>query len=142
MRTKLLKISVLTAALIFLFTSASWADDRKNRHHNHGQNKQIRNGYDRNAQLHRPSHANHSLRKHDHGRYKKYHVYHQPAHHTKRHYYKHHYKNHRPGAGHHRYHKKAIRKHQHRRKSPVKVFYIGSVFEPGWSVIVKTKSRW
>jgi hypothetical protein len=36
-----------------------------------------------------------------------------------------------------------IRKHYHKHKPSYNVFiYRGSIFEPGWSVTIKTKSRW
>ena len=41
MRTKLLKISMMITALIFLFTGASWAEGGKNRQRNNGPEKRI-----------------------------------------------------------------------------------------------------
>jgi hypothetical protein len=40
MKAKRLKMSVITAAVIFLFAGASWAVDGKNRHH-----KQVGKGH-------------------------------------------------------------------------------------------------
>ena len=42
MKTKLLKMSMLAAVLIFVFTGASWADGRKNRHQSYAPEKRIR----------------------------------------------------------------------------------------------------
>ena len=41
MKTKLLKISMMITALIFLFTGASWAEGGKNRQRNKGPEKRI-----------------------------------------------------------------------------------------------------
>lgn len=137
MKKKLMKISMFTAVLIFLFTGVSWADSRKNRVHNNGRHKHYKTD-----KYHHHAHSNLRLNKHHHGRYRDYHDYHHPKHRARHHYYKRHHKHHRLIAKHHRYHHKKIRENRHKHRRSYNVFSLGSVLEPGWTVIIKTKSRW
>jgi hypothetical protein len=68
--------------------------------------------------------------------------YRRPAHFAKPEYHEYHYKNYRPEAVDHRGHRKKIVKHQPNHRPSFKIFSIGSLFKPEWSLIIKTKSRW
>jgi len=58
MKTNLLKIFIVTTALIFTFTSASWADSRKNRNYNNIPGKHIQKKHYPAANYHQPAHYN------------------------------------------------------------------------------------
>ncbi len=143
MKAKLLKMSVMTTAIIFLFAGASWADGGKYRHHKQVGYKHIRTEHDRSDGYHKPSH--YSSRRHEHSRrhYKKQYDRHPPAHRAERHAFKHRQKYHRPVHKHDRCRHKVVHKHYHKHKPFYNVFsFRAPVFEPGWSVTFKTKSRW
>ncbi|MBW2439650.1 MAG: hypothetical protein JRH12_04190 [Deltaproteobacteria bacterium] len=53
MKTRLLKIGLLIAGLMFVFTAASWADSRKDRYRKHGPEKGIHAKYNDNGSYHR-----------------------------------------------------------------------------------------
>lgn len=137
MKKKLLKISMLTAGLIFLFTGASWADGRKNRVHSNGRHKHYKT-----AKYHDHGHRIPKLNKHRNDRYGDYHDSHHRKHRDRNHYYKRHHKHQRLMAKHHRYQHKKIRRHHSKHRPSYNVFSLGSVLDPGWTVIIKTKSRW
>ncbi len=154
MKTKLLKISVITTTVIFLFAGASWAGGAKNRHHRQGRDNQIRTKHDRSHGYQEPSHFNYR-RNGQH--YKKHYNRHRAVHRAQRHAFKHHqkyhraarhalkhrHKYHRPVHRHDHYRRQVIHKHYRKHKSSYNVFsYRASVFEPGWSITIKTKSRW
>ncbi len=140
MKVKLLKISVMTAAIIFLFSGASWADGAKNRHHRQGRDNQIRTTHDRSRGYQEPSHFSYrGNRQH----YKKHYNRHRAVHRAQRHAFKHRHKYHRPVHRQDRYRHKVINKHYHKHKRSYNVFsFWAPAFEPGWSVTFKTKSRW
>jgi len=142
MKSKLLKISMLTAVLIFVFTGASWADSRKNRHHYNVQNKHYKAAKYRN-----PAHYNHGWNKHHRRHYRKNHNRHQQVHRARRHAYKHRHNYHGPVPRPHRYHHKPVYKHHHYRHyehdHSYNEFSIGVlIFEPGFGFSIATKRRW
>ena len=143
MKAMLLKMSVMTIMVIFLFAGASWADDAKNRHHKIVRNKHIRTEPDRSDRYREPSH--HSRRGYEHPRrhYVKRYVRHPAVHKAKKNAFKHGRKYHRPVHKHDHYRHKVIRKHYHKHKPSYNVFsFRVPAFEPGWSVTFKTKNRW
>jgi len=134
MKAKLLKISVMTAAIIFLFAGASWADGGKIRHPKQVRNKHFRSKYNGSNGYQKPPHNNRSRYEYPRRHYQKHYDRHLAAHRVERQAFKHHQKYHRP-----------VRKHDHYhiRKPSYNVFsFRAPVFEPGWSVTFKTKSRW
>ena len=168
MKTKRLKTSVVTIVVIFLFAGASWADGAKNRHHGQVRKNHIRTTHDRSHGYQKPSDFNHRryarfYQKHyDRHRaahkaerrafkhHQKYHraerhafKHHQKYHRAERHAFKHRHKYNRSVHGRDHYRHKVICKHYHKHKPSYNVFSYGtSVFEPGWSISIKTKSRW
>lgn len=74
MKKTVLKISMLIAGLIFVFTSASWADNGKYRHRKYVPEKRIHGKYHGGSSYHRPVHH-----KHKNHYYKKHHNRHRPA---------------------------------------------------------------
>ena len=143
MKAKLLKMSVITTMAIFLFAGASWADGAKNRHHKQVRNKQIRTEHDRSDRYQEASH--HSRRWYEHPRrqYKKQYDRHPAAHRAEIHAFQHRQKYHRPVQNYDRYRPKVIYKHYHKRKPSYNGFSSKApVFGSGWSVSIKSKSRW
>jgi hypothetical protein len=118
MKANLLKMSVITTMVIFLFAGASWADGAENRHHKQARNKHIRTEHHRSDGYLGPSHYS-------------------------RRWYELPQKYHRPARKHDRYRHQVICKHYHKHKPSYNLFsYRVQVFEPGWFVGIKTKSRW
>jgi hypothetical protein len=143
MKAKLLKMSVITTMVIFLFAGASWADGAKDRHHKQVRNKHIRTEHDRRDECREPSHYSRRWYEHSRRDYKKHYDRHPAAYRAERHAFKHHQKYHRPVYNYDRYRHKVIRKHYHKRKPSYNGFsFRAPVFEPGWSVSIKSKSRW
>ena len=143
MKAKLLKISVMTAAIIFLFAGASWADGGKNRHHKQVRKKHFRSNYNGSHGYQKPSHNNRSRFEHPRRDYQKHYNRHRAVHRAERYAFKHCQKYHRPVHRQDRYRHKVINKHYHKHKRSYNVFsFRAPVFEPGWSVTFKTKSRW
>ena len=143
MKAKLLKISVITTMVIFLFAGASWADGGKNRHHKQVGNEHIRTEHDRVDGYREPFHYNREWYEYSRRHYQKQYDRHLAAHRAERHAFNHRHRYYRPVHKHDHYRPKVIRKHYHRHKPSYNVFsYRGSIFEPGWSVIIKSKSRW
>jgi hypothetical protein len=143
MKAKLLKISVMTIMVIFLFAGASWADSAKNRHHKHVRNKHIRTEHDKSDRYREPSHNSRRGYEHPRRQYKKHYVRHPAAHRAERHAFNHDRRYHRPVHKHDPHRRKVIRKHYHKRKPSYNVFsFRVPSFEPGWAVTFKTKNRW
>ena len=143
MKAKRLKMSVITTMVIFLFAGASWADGGKNRHHKQVGNEHIRTEHDRGHGYREPSQYNREWYEHRRGHYQKHYDRHLAAHRAERHAFQHRQKYHKPVSKHDRYRHKVIRKHYHKHKPSYNLFsYRVPVFEPGWSVSIKTKSRW
>jgi hypothetical protein len=143
MKAKRLKMSVITAAVIFLFAGASWAVDGKNRHHKQVGKGHIRTEHDRSDGHREPSHYNRRGYEPPRRDYQKHYDRHPAAHRAERPAFKHLQNYHGPVHGLDRYRHKVIRKHYHKHKPSYNVFsYGGSIFEPGWSVIIKTTRRW
>ncbi len=134
MKSNLLKISVLATVLILLSASASWADSRTTRYYNKAGNQHFRSEYDRNSGYQKPSYFNRSRYAQPRDHYKKnddrYLAAHRVAKRTVK--YRHDYP--RP-----------VHKHDHyyKYKPSCNIFsFRVPVFEPGWSVIIKSKSTW
>ena len=130
MKKTVLKISMLIAGLIFVFTSASWADSGKNRHRKYTPEKWIH------AKHHRGS------------------SYHQPVRNKyQKHYYKKHHNRHRPDQRsryHKFYHRKRwIQKHRqysdnsYEEDAAYNEFSIAAtISEPGVEFTIGTKRTW
>ena len=143
MKAKLLKISVMTTMVLFLFAGASWADRGNNRHHKRDRNKHIRTEHDRRDRYREPSHYNRRGYEHPRHQYKNHFVRHPAAHRAERHAFKHRRKYHRPVYEHDHQRPRVIRKHYHKTKPSFNVFsFRAPAFEPGWSVTFRTKNRW
>ena len=143
MKATLLKISVITTMAIFLFAGASWGDGAKNRHPKKVGNKHIRTEPDRSDGYREPSHYSRRGYEHPPRYYNKNYDRHPAAHRAERHAFQHRQKYLRPVQNYDRYSPKVIRKHYHKRKPSYNVFsYRAPAFGPGWSVSIKTKSRW
>jgi len=79
MKKTVLKISMLIAGLIFVFTSASWADSGKNGHRKSGSEKQIHSKHQSGGSYHQPVvHKHKVIQGHKHF-YKKHNDRHRPA---------------------------------------------------------------
>ena len=146
MKAMLLKMSVITTLAIFLFVSTSWADGGNNRYYKKVDKKHLRSGHHRSNGDQGWSHNSRGWYKSPRHHYKRHHDRHWASHRAKRHVFRHHHQYHRPfhkhWHGNHCRHN-IIRRHYHRHKPSYNVFsYRGSIFEPGWSVTFKTKSRW
>ena len=61
MKKTILKISMLIAGLIFVFTSASWADNGKNRHRKYAPQKRIQAKHHSGSSYHRPVQYKHKF---------------------------------------------------------------------------------
>ena len=146
MKTRLLKISVIATLAIILFAGTSWADRGKNRHDGQKQNKHFRSSHQRHDGYHKPSHHCRGWYDHHRRHNKKYYDRHWAAHRAERHAFKHHLKHHRglhKNRHHNHYRHRVIRKHYHKHKPSHNLFsYKASIFDPGWSITFKTKSRW
>ncbi len=143
MKAKSLKISVMAAAIIFLFAGASWADGGKIRHHKQVRNKHFRTEHPRSDR--NPAGSHYSRRSYEHPRrhYQKHYDRHRAVHRAERYASRHRHKYHRPVHRQNHYRHKVINKHYHKHKRSYNVFsFRAPVFEPGWSVTIKTKSRW
>ena len=145
MKATLLKMSVITTLAIFLFVGNSWADGRNNRHHKKVDEKHFRSGHHRSNGDQGWPHNGRGWYKSPRHHYKKHHDRHWASHRSKRHAFKHHHKYRRPFHTHwHDNHcrHKVVRKHYHRHKPSYNVFsYRASLYDPGWSVIIKTRNR-
>ena len=64
MKTKLLIISLMTAALMFVFTGASWAGSGKNRHGNYRPEKRITSKHHSGRSQHQPVYYKHNIKRH------------------------------------------------------------------------------
>ncbi len=149
MKTSLLKMSVITTLAIFLFAGTSWADGGNNRHHKQVHKKHFRTGHHGSDGDHGWSHYGRGWYEYPRRYYKKPYNRHQVAHRAKRHAFKHRLRYHRPvhKHRHYRHHDhychKVIRRHYHKHKPSYNGYsYRSQIFEPGWSISIKTKSRW
>ena len=141
MKTKLLILSILTGVFIFVFSGASWADQRKIRNGHHGRDKHYKSD-----KYQRQLHYRHGWKKHNRHYYKKHryyrhrHKYHRPYY--RNHYYYRPYKRHdyyyrRP---HHRHH---YRDHHYGHGYSHSGFSIGTfIYEPGFAFSITTKKRY
>jgi len=171
MKTKLLKMSVITSILIFSIAGTSWANDGRHRHKYQSGTKHFNTDHYQ-KDLHRGSpHNRYWPHRHKRHHYAKHHYRHLAAHRAERraikhlrdyhkarrhairhhreyhraqgHAFKHRHKNHgRFGKHRHYYHKDT---HEHRRKhrpSRNMFSYWVSAFEPGWSITITSKNIW
>lgn len=148
MKTNLIKISVLTAVLVFVISGASWAEIRKNCQHEGSRTERIDHNSDRSANYHQ------SDRQYRHGNYHRRdykRIHHRPAPKVRRH----HYKHHRNYNRHHRYRHKMIRKHYRQYYRPYRESHsetavessnefsiAATIFEPGFEISVGSKRTW
>lgn len=79
MKTKLLKISLMITALIFLFTGASWAEGGKNRQRNKGPEKRIESKGHAGSSYRHPVHYKPKINRHQKHFYKNNRYKHRPA---------------------------------------------------------------
>ena len=143
MKAKLLKMSVITTMVMFLFAGTTWADRGKDRHPKEVRNKHIRTENDKNRGPHESSHYNRGWYEHPRHHYKKHYTRHPAAHRAAKNPVKHGQRYHRPVHRHDSHRPKVIGKHYHKRKPSYNVFsFRVPAFEPGWSVTFKTKSGW
>ena len=142
MKTKLLKMSMLAAVLIFVFTGASWADGRKNRHHSYTPEKRIRAKHHGVAKYHQPVHYKHKMNRHHKGLYKKHHYRVRPAHRYRQPIFNHRYKwinKHR----HHYRHQRYTSENSYGDDPSYNEFSIAAtISEPGVEFSIGTKRRW
>ena len=145
MKATLLKMSMIATLAIFLFVGTSWADGGNNRHHKKVDKKHLRSGHHRNSGDQGWSHNGRGWYKSPRHHYKRHHNRHWASHRSKRHAFKHHHKYRRPVHKHwHDNHcrHKVVRRHYHRHKPSYNVFsYRASLYDPGWSVTIKTRNR-
>ena len=148
MKATILKMSVITTFAIFLFAGTSWADGGKNRHHKKVHKKHFRTGHHRSDGYHGWYHNGRGWYESTRRHYKKHYDRHRAAHRAKRHAFKHHHRYHRPVHKHRHcrhhdhYRHKVFRKHYHKHKPSHNVFsYRASLYDPEWSVTIKTRSR-
>ena len=145
MKATLLKMSVITTLAIFLFVGTSWADGRNNRHHKKADKKNLRSGHHRSHADQGWSHNGRRWHKSPWHPYKRQNDRHWASHRAKRHAFKHYHKYRRPFHKHwhdNHYRHKVIRRHYHRHKPSYNVFsYRASLYDPGWSVTIKTRNR-
>ena len=143
MKAKRLKMSVIAAMVIFLFAGASWADGAKNRHQKQVGNEHIRTEHDRSDGHREPYLYNRGWYEHPRRDYQKHYDRHPATYRAERHVFKYRQTYHRPVYGLDHPRQQVIRKHYHKHNPSYNVFsYRASVFEPGWSVIIKTTRRW
>jgi len=134
MKTKLLKMSMLAVVLIFVFTGASWADGRKNRHHRYAPEKRIRAEHHRVAKDHQPFHYKHKMSRHHKRLYKKHHYRHRPAHRSRHHKFYH---------RHHSRHGRYYSENYYYNDASYNEFSIAAtISEPGKEFSIETKRRW
>ncbi len=143
MKANLMKISVLATVLIFLLAGASWADNRKSRNYNKVENKHSRNEYDGRNGYRRPSHFNQGRYEHPRCHDKKRDDRHLAADRDRKYAVKYRHKYHQPVHKQDYYRYNRRHNHYHKHKSSYNVFsFRAPAFEPGWTVIIKTKNRW
>ena len=142
MKTKLLKISMMMAALIFVFTGASWAGSGKNRHRNNGPEKRIESKHYGGGSYHRPVHYKPQINRHHKRLYKKHHYRHRPAH---RYRYHKSYRRHKwiHKQRHHYRHGRYTSENSYDNDASYNEFSIAAtISEPGVEFSIGTKRRW
>lgn len=142
MKSNTVKMSVLAMVLIFFSAGASWAARQKKPHYNKVGKKQIRSEYRDSRDYRNRSHFNRSRyndRRHD----SKHHDRHLIAHRDGKHAFKYRHRYRRPVYKHDHYRDKRRHYRYHKHKPIYNIFSLRvPAFEPGWSVIIKSKSRW
>jgi hypothetical protein len=135
MNTKLMKIGMIAAALIFILVGPSWAKNNQ---------QQYKHKKHHNKQVYQDDHVKkgHSGGKHWRNRYQKGHYrYNRPGYWYRRHPRYHRYQ----PYPHRRYHQHHYRKHYRRfdhHHSQNDLVIIGSVYEPGWGFTFATKGQY
>lgn len=143
MKSTLLKISILATILIFLSAGASWAHREQNKHYYKVEKKHYHGEYHGRDRHWKHSHKDH--RRYDRPRrhYKRHYNSHRAYHKWGKHYARHHHKYHRPAYKHDRYCHKRVHKHYRKHKPYYNSYSVKApAFDRGWSIIIKTKSRW
>jgi len=142
MKKTLLKISMLIAALIFVFTSASWADSGKRSHRKYVPEKRIQAKHHGGSAYHRPVHHKQKFNRHD-KRYYKNHPYRlRPAQRNRLHRFYHRkqwIKKHRP----HYRHDRSYSDNSYEDDASYNEFSIAAtISEPGVEFSIGTKRTW
>jgi hypothetical protein len=142
MKPKLLKISMMIAALIFVFTGASWADSRKNRDRNHRPEKRIESKHQRGGSDHRPVHYRHKVNQHQKHYYKKPHYRRRPVQRYRHHKFQQRHqwlRKHR----HHKRHGRYYSENTYEDDSAYNEFSLAAtISEPGVEFSIGTKRTW
>lgn len=134
MKTKLLKMSMLAAVLVFVISGASWADSRKNRQNNYVPEKQMRMKHQGSVKYSQPVHYKHKVNRHQKRYYKNHYYRHRPAHR-----YRHHKLNHR----HHYRHDRYYGENSYDDDPSYNEFSIAAtISEPGMEFSIGTKRTW
>ena len=135
MKTKLLKISMMLVALIFVFTGASLADSGENRHRNYMPEKRIQVKHHRGSSYRQPVHYKNKVNRHHKRLYKKHHYRHRPAHR-----YRHHKFNRRHHYRHQRYY--GENSYDYDDPSYNEFSIAATISEPGMEFSIGTKRTW
>jgi hypothetical protein len=134
MKTKLLKISMMLVALIFVFTGASLADSGKNRHRNYTPEKRIQAKPHRGSSYRQPVHYKHKVNRYYKRLYKKHHYRHRPAHR---------YRQHGFSNRHHYRHQRYTSENSYDDDPSYNEFSLAAtISEPGVEFSIGTKRRW
>jgi len=142
MKTKLLKISMMLVALIFVFTGASLADSGENRHRNYMPEKRIQVKHHRGSSYRQPVHYKHKVNRYYKRLYKKHHYRHLPAHRYRQHGFSNRHKwinKHR----HHYRHQRYTSENSYDDDPSYNEFSLAAtISEPGVEFSIGTKRRW
>lgn len=143
MKANIMKMSVLATVLILLSAGASWADNQKKRHYNKVENKRIRSEYRDSRDYGKRPHFNRGRYDHPRRQFKIHNDRHLIAHKDGNHAVKYRHRYQRPFDKHYRYSDKRRHYHYYKHKPTYNIFsFRVPDFDPGWSVIIKSKSRW
>jgi hypothetical protein len=142
MKTKLLKISMMLVALIFVFTGTSLADSGKNRHRNYTPEKRIQAKHHGGSSYGQPVRYKHKVNRHHKRLYKKHHYRHRPAHRYRQPRFNHRHKWINKYRHHYR-HQRYTSENSYDDDPSYNEFSIAATFsEPGVEFSIGTKRRW
>ncbi len=147
MKTKLLKISMVLVALIFVLTGASLADSGNNRHRNYAPANRIQAKHHRGSSYRQPVHYKHKVNRHYKRLYKKHHYRHRPVHRYRQHRFSNRHKwinKHRHHYRHQRYtSENSYSENSYEDDPSYNEFSIAAtISEPGVEFSIGTKRRW
>ncbi len=142
MKTKLLKISMMLVALIFVFTGASLADSGKNRHRNYTPEKRIQAKHHRGSSYRQPVRYQHKVNRHYKRLYKKHHYRHRPAHRYRQPRFNHRYKWINKHRHHYRPQRYASENSYDDYQSYNEFSIAATISEPGVEFSIGTKRTW